>query len=374
MGVRSRIFAGLAIFLVLLVNSSAMAIGTRRIDRVRDKEMLSRGDFEIIDDFLASGVQELLSTRDFTNIAKTRNVVLMGSDSATDSAAAQYSEQFSESAYKHISDGLGMARALTPQELRTKVTVNLLILVDGLKDTRLADLAMEMLSDESVVIRYWAVHCITNSGFIKQLNSDNGANSKLAKRVAEELGKIVEKSGAETLTLMVNFINEAETVRREDLLIKIADERISRYANWNVDYELLEEDILRALYERMEGVSEPVIARRFGQLYSYVMQRCMKGQDFLSSEQKNHLASVLIEVEKHCISKMLEVPQSIIQKAVEQKDMASLLLEHKRLFGNGTQTGQLALKLNFDYGSGPDGKKYISPLTLPGPPKLAAGG
>jgi hypothetical protein len=38
------------------------------------------------------------------------------------------------------------------------------------------------------------------------------------------------------------------------------------------------------------------------------------------------------------------------------------------LLGDATKAGELASKLNFDYGTAGDGRKRTSPLPLPGPP------
>jgi hypothetical protein len=99
------------------------------------------------------------------------------------------------------------------------------------------------------------------------------------------------------------------------------------------------------------------------------MQRYIMGQDFLSDTVKQQLASVLVEMEIMCISRRMEMPQSIIKKAVEREDYTGLLQEHNRLLGDGTKAGQLSLRLNFDYGKKPDGTKRVAPLALPEPPK-----
>ena len=166
MGVKYAIFAVLAAFLFLAVSSVYAAVNTREVDKVRSKAVLDSGDLQIIDSFVAEAVRELVKTNDFTSIAKVRTVILSRSSSSKNSAQAQYAEQFSESAYKYISSSLKQASRLTPEEHKLKVMVNLLILVDGLEDLRLADLAIELLNDDNTVVRYWAVHSITNSGII----------------------------------------------------------------------------------------------------------------------------------------------------------------------------------------------------------------
>jgi hypothetical protein len=365
--------------LLLAMSLGSEAVNTRDIEKVRDKSVLDSEDLQIIDDFVAEAVRELAETKDFASISKTRLTILAYSHSKQ-SDQVQYSEQFSKSAYKYISSALEQAKQLTPEDHKFKVILNLLILIDGLEDLRLVDLALERLKDDNTAIRYWAVHCITNPAITEQLNSGKAADLQLAVRIVEQLKQLVETANPETLALMAEFAQRLDLPQGEDLLVQIADTRISQYADWTVDYELLDVTILKLLCEEI-APSEPgrplaatsedksAVARRFGQLYSYAIQRYVKGRDFLDADQKQQLASVLVEMERTCISRALGRPQSVIKRAVEGDDYIGLLQEHSRLLGDETRPGQLASKLNFDYGRNPDGSKRIAPLTLPSPPE-----
>ena len=101
-------YASLVVLLVLVLaaGTTSEAVSTRDIDAVREKGVLDSADLLIIDGFVSEGVQELLSTADFTSIANVRTAILSRDSSTTGSAAAQYTEQFSESAYKYVSEGL----------------------------------------------------------------------------------------------------------------------------------------------------------------------------------------------------------------------------------------------------------------------------
>ena len=70
-------------------------------------------------------------------------------------------------------------------------------LVDGLENLRLVDLAMNKLNDENEVVRYWAVHSITNPGITKQLNSTNAADLKLARNIIGRLTGLVDNGAPE---------------------------------------------------------------------------------------------------------------------------------------------------------------------------------
>jgi len=362
------------VLLVLLVLSvilrSETAVNTRLIDDVLKKEVLDNKDLQIIDDFLAEAVQTLVKTRDFTSIAKIRTVI-----TSRRSTQGQYAQQFSESSYKYISSGLRQAEEL-PEERKFRVILNLLILADSLEDPRLIDLAIAKLKDNNKVIRYWAVRCVTNPALLKKLNPNEGANLRLLQRIAEQLKELVDSSEPEILALIAEFTAQTRIPEGEDLLGQIADIRIKRYADWTVKYELLDISVLRLLYDRIAPdqvgrSSKPAGAFRFAQLYSYAMQRYIKGRDFLSDNSKHYLASVLVETEDKCIGKLLGRPQSTIKRAVEQSDDSLLSQEYNRLFGDQRGAGELTLKLNIDYGTDPSGKKRMAPLTLPGPPKTS---
>jgi hypothetical protein len=115
-----------------------------------------------------------------------------------------------------------------------------------------------------------------------------------------------------------------------------------------------------------------VTARHFARLYSYAIQRYIKGRNHLSGAQRQQLISVLAETEEKCLRVLLGRPQTTIRKAVERGDYEGLLLEHNRLFGDPTQPGQLPRKLKFDYERA-DGGRQSAPPVLPNPRQTEAG-
>jgi hypothetical protein len=370
MKIKWVIFAVLAAFLVLMMNATSVAVNTRDIDAVRKKEVLNSRDLRVIDDFISEAVRELVVTRDFSEIAKTRTVIL-----SRQSTQGQYAQQFSDSAYKHISAALKQAQTLKPEDRKDKVTINLLILTDGLEDLRLADLAIGMLKNKNMIIRYWAVHCLTNPGIIKQLNSADTSNSRASEFIGE-LTELVETSNPEIIALIAKFAAAVKIPQGEELLGQTADVRIKRYADWTVKYELMDVVILKLLESKISapstgssGQSSPAssrsaAARRFAQLYSCAIQRYAKGQAILNDIQKQQLASILVETEEKCISKLLGRPQTTIRRAIERENLPALLQEHNRLLGDETSTGELPLRLNFNYGGG-----RTAPTPLPEPPR-----
>ncbi|MHC4555835.1 MAG: hypothetical protein ACYTFW_12500 [Planctomycetota bacterium] len=373
MKIKWAFFATLVAFFVLATNSNSVAVSTRQVDEILKKGVLDSEDLKIIDVFLAEAVRELIRTRDFTSIAQVRTVIL-----SRRSTQGQYAQQFSESALKHIQEGFKQAETLRPEDRKTKVIINLLILIDGLQDLRLRDLAIGMLKDQNMVVRYWAVHCLTNPAILQQLNSETASNPTTAQTIAEQFKEIVETSSPEIIAMIVRFAANVNIPQGEELLLQIADLRIKRYADWTVKFELLDVSILKLLESKIPlspqplggpTSSKPAIARRFAQLYSYAIQRYIKGQEILNNTQKQHLASVLVEIEEKCIGRLLDRPQLTIRRAIERKNMTAILDEHNRLLGDETTPGQLPAKFGFDYTTSTTGPKRTSPIPLDPPTK-----
>jgi len=375
MKIKWVIFAVLVVVLILAMNPGSKAVNTREVDNVRKKTVLDNSDLKIIDDFLAEAIDELVATRDFTSTAQLRTVIL--SRQSTQSQQGQYAQQFSESARRYIAQGFIDAQNLPRQERITGVTINLLILMDGLHDMGLADQAVAMLKNENMVIRYWAVHCLTNPDIITQLNA--GANSNQASVIAAKFTEILDTSTPEIIALIAQFAADVKVPQAEQLLCQIANIRIKRYADWTVKYELYDSAILKYLSSKIPSASQSSgstsstsaaskaeLARCFAQLYSYAIQRFVKGADILNDTQKSHLVSVLADIEDKCIGVLLK-PQRTIRMALERNSLPDILAEHDRLLGSSTAPGQLPETLKFDYSTNPNGPKLTAPIPLPDP-------
>ena len=370
-------------FSVLAINSNAVAVNTRDIDNVLKKGVIDDQDKKIIDDFLSQAVVELIKTKDFTSIAQLRTVIL-----SRRSSQSQFAQQFSESAYKHIQAGFEQAQTLKLEERKTNVIISLLILIDGMEDLRLSDLAMAMLKDRNMVIRYWAVHCLTNPAITQQLNSAATSNPQLATTIAEQLKEVVGTSKPEIIVHIARFAANVNIPEGEELLLQVADKRIKRYADWTVKHEFYDIIILKLLESKIPlpsqdpaatapitSLGKSAIAQRFAQLYSYVIQRHIKGKDILNETQKQHLASVLIEIEDKCISRLMGGTQATtrtIRRAIERDNIEALSDEHDKLLGDETTAGQLPSKLGFDYSTTPNGPKRTAPIPLPEKPQKPA--
>jgi hypothetical protein len=354
---------------VLFANSVLQAVSTMGIEMVRKKAVLDSSDFDVIDRFVAEAVGELVNSKEFVSVGGKRGVIISNSKSNRDSAQSQYHDRFTGSAYKYIGSGLKNASLLKPESLRFKVIMNLLILIDELNNARLAGLAIDMIGDKNPIVCYWAVRCVTSADIVKYLNS---SDRQLAVRILRRLRGYVNQGSPEVLNMMAEFGKNVnvDIQQSEQLLVAIADKRLSEYADWKVDKELLDATLLIALCEKMKpgGVNGSVSGVRFVQLYSYSIQRYVIGKDLLGAEQKRQLASLLSEAERECISDILNMPQVDIRNAIARNNYSAIMQAHNKLFGGEGVAGELTSKYKLTFGKNPDGSERTSPLVLPGPP------
>ena len=150
-----------------------------------------------------------------------------------------------------------------------------------------------------------------------------------------------------------------------ELLAGIADIRISKYADWTVDDELLDTTILKTLCDRIQtdSSSSATMGRRFAQLYSYVIQRYLSADESLTEDQKQSLISVILSAER-LLGKLVSGANGNLKRSIEKNRLAALGQEHDSLFGSESAQGSLPFALGFDYGKNPDGSVRTAPLTL----------
>jgi len=352
-----------AVLSSLIITSFAavcLAVDTRAIDQVRGKNVLSEEDFETIEIFVREAIDELVNTVDFTQVARLRAVIV-----TRQSEQAQYAEQYSMYLRQYIGEAFAMTKDLEDATKRYKVRVNLAILVSQLENPRLVDVASGALDDTDEAVRYWAARALTSRRLIEKLAGNSAVMDKIASRFED----MVEASGPEVLNVMANLAVVTGGEQSERLLLKIADVRIEGYSNWTTKASPVDMKVLKLLCEKFQKNNSKAgdFGQRFAQLYSYVMQKYimkLKGEMPLDEEQKQQLASMLVEIEDKCIGKLTGFQQTVIKRAVELDDDKMLFLEHGRLLGDATRKGEIPAKFGFDYGPADDGSRLTHPREL----------
>ena len=357
---------------VFALNSAEIAaLRTRSLQR---KSPISSADSGTIDRFIRAGMDELLAEQDLWEAVNIRNAIIAQSGGVE---ASPYGRVFVDSARKNLIPALDDVRQWQDANRRTRMELNLLIIAASLKSMEMADVGLSMLGSSNGTVLYWAVQTVANSNAAKQLKSPVTGDEELAGRIVQGLEKIVMPGTyPETLRLIVEFADELNTAEARVLLVKIADVRMAGYESWKVKYELMDGILLSSLGKLVLAESsaseKEKLWRKFGQLYSYVIERYILGEKVLRVEQKQQLASVIVAVENGAISKLLGRPENRLKKAVEGGKFTALESQRKFLLGSATQTGQLPTKLGVDYGNDAGGNVLTGPKNLKAPVVPAA--
>ena len=360
----------LALFIVFSSACVSLAVDTRAIDRVRDKDVLSNEDFQTIELFIKEALDELVDTKDFTQVATLRSKIV-----TRQSEQAQYAEQYTKFLRKYVAEAVSRSEEIEEAQKRHRVRVNLAILISELENPRLIDTALVLLDDPDRSVQYWAVRALANRRLIEKVEAAS-SNSSVVDKIASRFSVMVETAAPEVIRLIADFAGAAKGAQADELLLKIADVRISRYSSWTATGSLNDIKVLKLLCAKLQAKQHKTVefGRRFAQLYSYVMQKyvmALKDRSLLDEQQRQELASVLVEIESKCIGKLTGFEQAVIKRAVELDDDNVLLMEHGRLLGDETKRGEIPTKLTFDYGAADDGGNLAQPRELPPPPKVS---
>ena len=367
------------LFLCLFsANIPANAADARDIDVIlrkakRANGAVSNGDERAISEYVSESLNEFVNSVESSEIISIRKEIAARS---IDNKASQYSLAFCSAIKNSAETVKKRIENVSDDSLKKQMAVNFVILLAQIKSVELADIGMSMFNHPNPAVKYWAFGSVANTEIAQQLKSEVTGDEELAAKIISALSKNAGKDTMpEILDFMVDFADEMDTPETDQLLVQIADLRISDYADWSVEYELMDASLLNSLVNTIEnpagsnpGTQE--VARRFAQLYSYVFQRFILGNDVLDERSEYYLTFVLADVEQNSISKLLR-PQNNIKQLVASSTSVSLEKlsnEHDSLLGSESRTGRLGFELKFNYGT-QDGKPRTAPKRLDAPKK-----
>ncbi len=358
----ARIVYLVNLVLILTAMPTWAVVDTRDIDAVREKRVLNDQDLSVIDAFMKDAIQELVYTRDFSSVSKTRAIIL-----SRRTASAQYNQKFSDSAHTYITQGFQQAQELDPARCN-RVQMNLLVLVYRLADARLIDIAFDWTEAQSAPVRFWAYRVLTGPVVVELVNQ--GSQTTLTEQILTHLRQGIKAGNPDILDLIISFVGQLSGDTGRDLLNQIVAQRFDVYEHWSVQSPLLDGQVLRILCQHIEANGDDRLecARHFTQLYSYVIQALIQGQSVLKEAVLGDLTAVTVDVEDKCLTGLLGRAQTTLKRAAEKSDMDAIQAEHDRLLGTATTRGELPQALQINYGSLPDGRERTQPKTLPPAP------
>jgi hypothetical protein len=248
---------------------------------------------------------------------------------------------------------------------------NLMVLTAQLKNPALADIALDNINDKDPVVRYWAVKAVTNAGVIQLLSSeitrDEAALAKILNALKERVGF---EQQVEIQTMIIHFASAMDHPTAREILLTLADRRIEAYKRWDMDRGDTDSRLLIAMGNivlmSQDAAVKSDFARKFSELYALAYQAYMKGEGVLTSRQLEQVLSVILEVDRAVLARLLTVTQTGVFRAVQRK--VGLDREYETIFGDRSRKGDLATRYNFDYGKDAAGKAITEPPAIGAPP------
>lgn len=375
-----RFLTVLACICVLILSPrsrGAVTIGDVFTQYNQSATQLDAETVRVIDDFWRLSIDTLLLSEDTEKIVELRLELkkYKGED-----YLSFYASAYQKAAREHLQEALEAVRKWEDNDKKLRVERNLVILVTELGRAGLVDLTIPELSSKDPMVRYWAVRSLTSPDIIVQLKSDVTRDEKRTSDIISALEGYV-KTTPDTMTLpfIVTFAVDMNTSASSHLLTVLADRRIDAYMKWthtNELNELIDSEILKGManlgLQLSNAADRQEVLSRFGQLYACVLGRYMQS-DKSPSVSKEQLVTVIAEVEDKIISK--QVPGWAMKFRTNINKNVALNDDYSLLFGSEGRMGELASKMNFNYGKDDNsGKILVSPKPLPPPAGETAAG
>ncbi len=351
---------------VIFANTCVFAINTRGIDQIRKKDVLESQDSQIIGSFIDSWLEELQFTEDFSSIATLKSTFEARAVSSNQASADQYDKVFFELLASKAKNALnGQKNGVIEEDSKAiLVTLNILITVSDLQDKRLANLAMDYSDSSNVAIRYSAIKAVANKKVVSALNNSISANINLIDSLTEKFSAILKaEQSPQIVGLIAVFAGEIDNSATKDLMLVVADKRITQYMDWSVTSEAIDAEILDVMANKIKRTavkeSKSQLTAKFAQLYSCAIQRYIDGQNILSDKQLSDLRTVIAATENGAISDLTGSLATAIKKALTKKDKSqSLILAADMILGSSEGKGMLAEVIDFDYGTDSENRIY----------------
>lgn len=361
-----------ALVFVMLPYADVLGLDTANIAQLQKDVSAAPGPVSasgqaIMANFITEGLQEILLVEDNAEMAKIRSQ--LARFAGTSAQPSQYSLAYIRAMRTGIPKTLNKIARMETSDIKTAIEVNLMILLAQLKSSELAPHALPFMSRSNAAVKYWAVKAVANKSVATQLNSDVTDDEELKAKIISSLMPIITNdTPAVILDTIVDFAANLKGLQGKDLLGKICILRTKAYADWTVNYELMDAGLLNAVADQIVALKgdqkeRTNFSRVFAQLYSYVIQRVILGGEMLDDNTKKNLIRVMLDVEEKGIFKIMGSRQNDIKQAVSlmRRDPEILQIKHDAVLGDSERPGMLQNELKFNYGISSTGR----PLTYP---------
>ncbi len=245
---------------------------------------------------------------------------------------------------------------------------NFTILIAQMETLDLAKLSVGLLGEPDMVIRYYAVKALTCEKVSSQLAAAATADAAVRKQILDVLTQTASKENQPViLGMLARHAVGSKGAEGRELILAAIDTRMKAYAAWKVTQESVDLELLTALVDKLSASVAPedraVLAGRFAQYFSFVIQRYAKGQDILSASAKQAMISTIVGTEEFLLSgpTLLNRKATDLRSAIQKNNMEALMKAHDTLLGSATGAGELIGKIKYAYEGNATAPKALTP-------------
>lgn len=378
---RNKMTAGWIIAVCMgIVSWAGAALDTAPISGVfqktgNGKTAPTGADVEVVTQFITTATEQILWAEKPADAidARVQLLAFRGQD--------QYAQAYGNVLRGRLEAVIKEAAAFPDAAKKAAVLRNFSILIAQMDILDLAKLSVGLLGEPDTVIRYYAVKALTSENVNTQLSAAAAADASGRKLILDALIKMASKEDQPViLGLLARYAVRFKGAEGRELILAVTGNRMKAYTAWKVTQESSDLELLTALVEKLAASVAPedkaVLAGRFAQYFSYVIQRYAKGQDILSVPARQAMISTIVGTEESLLSgpALLNRKAADLRSAIQKNNMEALMKAHDALLGSASGAGELVGKIKYTYEGNATAPKVLTPppANLPTVTELAS--
>lgn len=322
----------------------------------------SGADAEAVAQFITTATEQILWAEKPADAVEARIQLLafQGQD--------QYAQAYGSVLRGRLESVIKEAGIFPDAAKKAAVLRNISILIAQMDTLDMARLSVGFLTETDTVIRYYAVKALTSEKVSSQLTASATADASVRKQIMDALIRTASKEDQPViLGMLARYAVRFKGAEGRELILAVTDNRMKAYSAWKVTQESVDLDLLTALVEKLAASIAPedkaLLAGRFAQYFSFVIQRYAKGQDFLTPSAKQAMISTIVGTEESLLSgpTLLNRKATELRSAIQKNNMEALMKAHDSLLGAASSAGELVGKIKFAYEGNATAPKSLTP-------------
>ncbi len=303
--------ATLVLLTIAALNSSLFAVTQGQMNQLKGKGVLSDTDLATIDQYVKERLDSMLGVENIKDLNAITSELLLNKTNNVGASKKDYIGQFAKSLKENYKQILSGSENSPNKQLAPNIRISVLNIMGELDSPDLITEFTTLLGSEKTKMRYWAAKSLGYPN-IKQFLNNESADSSVLTSVVKALESTLTD---ETDPLVIEQIAIAATIPNHNSVINVvmscANKRMELYKAWNVDNELVDLNIMKALLiiSQQNAENEKAMVSLASELHSHAYHRYVQAKQCLqeytddkvfliSPTSQSQLKTVIIEGEK----------------------------------------------------------------------------